>query len=158
MVTTGPNYAPIDQWEFRGEQAELGEAIKLMVQQIECHDRRWDRRTEHRQAFPCMFELTPLDPDDFSSIGDATPVIGKDISPGGVHFYHQKTLPYQYMLMSMIGPTALERGTTPKLIVKLRWCRFLRPGWYDSGGQFVRIATQPSDSTQADPCHRLPKD
>ena len=141
MVTIGPNYAPIDQWEFRDEQAKLGEAIKLMAQQIECHDRRWDRRAEHRQAFPCMFELTPMHPDDLCPIDDSITVIGKDISPSGVHFYHQQSLPYQCMRMSMIGPTALERGETPQLIIKLRWCRFLRPGWYDSGGQFVRIVT-----------------
>ena len=134
MVTIGPNCAPVD--EFR---TELVESVQRLVHLVENLDRRWDRRDEHRQTIACMFELTPVNLDDLSPLSDPITVIGKDISPGGLHFYHQQTMPYQHVLVSPVAPTAIELADSPKILLKLRWCRFLRPGWYDSGGQFVRV-------------------
>lgn len=138
MVILEPTYAPVDQWDL--DDSELGKAIQSMVRQIERHDRRWDRRDTQRQAFPCMFELIPADAAG-TPFGEAITVVGKDISPTGIHFFHRETMPYQFMLMSIISPTGMPTNG-PQILIKLRWCRFLRPGWYDSGGQFVKAQRQ----------------
>ena len=140
MVTTnGQRYAPLEEWQFRPDDEELGAALIRIVRSIESHDRRWDRREDERYAFPCMFELTPVHPDDLEILDDPITVVGKDISQSGLHFFHHASIPYQYMKMSVISPTTIDALDTPQLLVKLRWCRFLRPGWYDSGGQFLRV-------------------
>ena len=33
--------------------------------------------------------------------------------------------------------TGLEKSV--EFLIKINWCRFLKSGWYDSGGKFVKL-------------------
>lgn len=93
-----------------------------------------ERRHEERVAIPLLFRLTPLNSRHEPVHEDAITVVGKDISSRGLSFFHEQALTYRRAIVTLehpeIGPFAAE--------VDVNWCRFTRPGWYESGGRLVR--------------------
>ena len=93
-----------------------------------------ERRHEERVAIPLLFRLTPLNNRHEPVPEDAITVVGKDISSRGLSFFHEQPLTYRRAIVTLehpeIGPFAAE--------VDVNWCRFTRPGWYESGGRLVR--------------------
>jgi hypothetical protein len=93
-----------------------------------------ERRHEERVAIPLLFRLTPLNSRQELVHEDAITVVGKDISSRGLSFFHEQPLTYRRAIVTLehpeIGPFAAE--------VDVNWCRFTRPGWYESGGRLVR--------------------
>lgn len=62
-------------------------------------------------------------------------VVGKDLASLGLDFYHHEPITHRYGLVSLeSGPDHCTH-----LVLKLSWCRFLHPGWYDSGGRFIKV-------------------
>jgi hypothetical protein len=93
-----------------------------------------ERRHHQRLAMPVLFQLTPLDTQGEALAELAITVVGKDLSPRGLSFFHSQPLPYRRAIVSLdhpdLGPFAVE--------VDIRWCRFARAGWYESGGRLLR--------------------
>jgi hypothetical protein len=99
-----------------------------------------ERRRDARLAVPVLFRLTPLDEIRQPIKDQSVTVVGKDISRRGVSFYHDRPLPYRRALISAEHPS-LEEFTAE---IDVTWCRFTKPGWYESGGRLVAaIAPEP---------------
>jgi hypothetical protein len=93
-----------------------------------------ERRHEDRVAVPLLFRLTPLNNDRELVYDDAITVVGKDISRRGLSFYHEHALTYRRAIIVLAHP---EFGRFAAEI-DVNWCRFTRPGWYESGSRLVR--------------------
>lgn len=98
-----------------------------------------ERRRETRYPFPFLIHLTPVSDDGLTPCGENIVVVGKHVSEQGLGFYHPKPLPHRRVIASLEGP----RHGWYAFIMDLRWCRFTRQGWYESGGRFLEAVTLP---------------
>jgi hypothetical protein len=95
---------------------------------------KFERRSYGRIPLPLLLRLTPLDQtrqrlDNLSSV-----VVGKDISPTGISFFHEQPLPHRRAIVQFEHP---EVGTFT-MEIDLGWCQFTGSGWYVSGGRLIR--------------------
>jgi len=94
-----------------------------------------ERRRDQRFAFPQLVRLVPLDEAGDVVEDEAVVVAGKHLSEKGLGFFHQEPLPYRRVLATF-ETTGTE---SVSLELDLSWCRFVRGGWYESGGRFIGI-------------------
>jgi hypothetical protein len=107
-----------------------------------------ERRSERRFPFPHLVCLTPLADDGRTPLGPAIVGVGRELSEGGFGFFHPSPLPYRQMIASLES----ARGEWIHLAIDLTWCRFMRHGWYESGGRFLRtLSLPPPTLTQPPP-------
>ena len=97
-----------------------------------------ERRATQRFPFPQLLYLTPVG-NDLLPIGDSVAVIGKHLSEGGLGFYHAQPLPYRRMIASL----ELAQSHWAGFLIDIRWTRFTKFGWYDSGGKFLQTVPSP---------------
>jgi hypothetical protein len=97
-----------------------------------------DRRNENRYAFPYLVHLTPVADDGITPQGNSITVVGKHLSDHGLGFYHPKPLPYRRMIVSLEC-----NGHWLGFLIDLRWTRFTKQGWYESGGRFLQSVPSP---------------
>ena len=95
-----------------------------------------ERRRLMRWLYPYPVYLTPVDDGGFP---EPIVVIGKQLSPHGLDFYHREPVPYRRVIASLEGG---EQGWIG-LLLELAWCRFSRHGWYDNGGRFLAVVDSP---------------
>jgi hypothetical protein len=95
-----------------------------------------ERRHDDRIAIPVLFRLTPLDADRQPLEQEASIVIGKNISRRGVSFYHEKQIIHRRAFLELADPS-VGRFVAE---IDVNWCRFTKPGWYESGGRLIRSA------------------
>ena len=95
-----------------------------------------EQRGLDRYSCSRLVELTPYRPSSNEIMGQTITIPSRDLSLDGVGFYHTEPLAARYGLVQL--NTGSEQ---PLLLMKLIWCRFLKPGWYDNGGRFMRVAT-----------------
>jgi hypothetical protein len=98
-----------------------------------------ERRHDNRYPFPYLAHLTPVGEDGITPEGDSIVVVGKHLSERGFGFYHRATLPYRRMIVSL----ETRGGQYIAFLIDLRWCRFTKGGWYESGGRFLQAVTSP---------------
>jgi len=93
-----------------------------------------ERRRYDRSPIPYLFQLTPLDADGQPLLDQMMTVVGRDISPRGMSFFHEQPLPFRRAIV------ALEHPETARFTaeIDIRWCRFAKIGWYESGGRLLR--------------------
>jgi len=104
-----------------------------------------ERRRETRYPFPFLIHLLPVhEADGETPSGEKMVVVGKHISQGGLGFYHPKPLPYRRAIVSLEN----GHGTWFGFLLDLRWCRFTRHGWYESGGKYLKVVTSPLENTK----------
>lgn len=101
-----------------------------------------ERRREHRHPFPRLVHLTPVGADGITPEGETIVVVGRDLSEHGLGFFHTKPIPYRRMIASIQAPNEQWIG----FLIDLRWCRFTRQGWYESGGRFLQSVLSPINS------------
>ena len=96
-----------------------------------------ERRRKHRTDFDYRLRLEPI------GVGADAPiegmlVRGKDLSDAGVGITHSCPLPFRKVRLTS-ADTALDAlgVANLELEVLLRWCRFLAPGRYESGGRLL---------------------
>jgi hypothetical protein len=106
-----------------------------------------DRRHDERVAIPVLFCLKPLDIHREPLEQAALIVVGKNLSRRGVSFYHEHPIPHRRALIELVDPSA---GTFVAEI-DITWCRFTKPGWYESGGRLMRVAEPTTESSSAGP-------
>lgn len=95
-----------------------------------------ERRRDERFPFPRPLRVTPTD-DEGRPVDEPLMAAGKQISERGLGFFHAQPLPHRSVAV------ALERrdGTSVSFLLRLRWCRFLGHGLYESGGYFLRTTS-----------------
>lgn len=98
-----------------------------------------ERRHDNRYPFPCLVHLTPVGQDGITPEGESVVVIGKHLSETGFGFFHRAPLPYRKMIVSLEG----RKGEWLGFLIDLKWCRFTKGGWYESGGHFLQTVTSP---------------
>lgn len=98
-----------------------------------------ERRRDTRYPFPYLVHLTPVGRDKTTPEGETIVVVGKHLSEGGLSFYHPKPLPHRRMIVSL---QALG-GEWMGFLIDLKWCRFTKQGWYESGGRFLDSVPSP---------------
>jgi hypothetical protein len=112
---------------------------------------RLECRADRRYPFPYVMHLTPVreidGPDN--EVKTSIVIVGKHLSRHGMDFYHRDPLPYRRMVVSMED----SLGRWVRLLMDVSWCRFIRNGWYASGGRFLRVVDTPWDGADASqPC------
>lgn len=111
------------------------EFVDRVLKLMEPPRRVSDRRRDDRTPFPHLITLTPIDGHDMIAVGNSITVVGKQLASRGLDFFHTETLPFKRAVVSFESDLALDTH----FVISLAWCRFLRPGWYDSGGRFTHI-------------------
>jgi hypothetical protein len=91
------------------------------------------RRSERRFPYPRLAKLIPLESEDAAPTAKPMVVAGKQISAGGFGFFHQQPIIERYAQILFEKPSGGQFAVT----MELRWCRFNRLGWYESGGRFL---------------------
>jgi hypothetical protein len=99
-----------------------------------------ERRRDERFAIPVLFRVTPLDADRQLIESEALIVVGKNISRRGFSFYHERPLAHRRAIIALAQPGLGIFSAE----IDVSWCRFRRPGWYESGGRLVRSILHPS--------------
>jgi len=94
-----------------------------------------DRRGQHRSPSARLVRLTPLAENMVTPSASSIFVVEKSLAMLGFDFYHHEPITHRYVAVSF------EHGSqqSTHFALKLSWCRFLHPGWYDSGGRFIRV-------------------
>ncbi|HEY4232013.1 MAG TPA: hypothetical protein VGM76_01175 [Lacipirellulaceae bacterium] len=98
----------------------------------------FERRQFGRIALPLVLQVTPLDQTGQPLEPLAMAVVGKDISPRGISFFHERPLPHRRAIVTFehpdVGRFCVE--------VDVNWCRFTSPGWYQSGGRLIHAVAR----------------
>lgn len=97
-----------------------------------------ERRNETRYPFPYLVHITPVAADGVTAEGDTVVVVGKHLSEQGLGFYHPKPLPFRRVIASLEN-----NGRWVSFLIDLKWCRFTRQGWYESGGRILELVSSP---------------
>jgi hypothetical protein len=95
---------------------------------------KFERRGYGRLPLPLLLRVTPLDQTGQRLDELTTTVVGKDISPSGISFFHEQPLPHRRAIVSFEHP---DVGTFT-MEIDLSWCQFTGTGWYVSGGRLLR--------------------
>src|SRR4029079_3060982 len=128
-------------------QATLTIQIEALLSRLHPAVER-ERRHDDRIAIPVLFRLTPFDANRQPLDQEASIVVGKNISRRGVSFYHEKPITHRRALIELADPSV---GIFVAEI-DVTWCRFTKPGWYESGGRLIRSAAPAADlSTSVEP-------
>jgi hypothetical protein len=99
-----------------------------------------ERRRDERMPVPVLFRLTPLDNDRQPIVSAAVTVVGKNISRRGFSFYHEQPLTHRRAVISVQHPEISDFSAE----IDVTWCRFTKPGWYESGGRLVSSVSSSS--------------
>jgi len=122
----------LDERSSAGEEEIRAQVLGLLTALYPRND-LLERRRDNRYPFPCLIHLTPVGKDGRSAGGATLVVVGKHLSEHGFSFYHQAPIPYRRMIAALEG----RRGQWVGFLIDLRWCRFTKDGWYESGGRFL---------------------
>jgi hypothetical protein len=133
QVTDVPSSAQFDR-------AALARQIQALVTRL--HPKvTLERRRAERFSIPVSFRLTPLAEDGQPIASEAINVIGKNISRYGLSFYHAAPLACRRAKISVENMDVVFTAE-----IEINWCRFSKPGWYESGSRFT--AAMPPESTR----------
>jgi hypothetical protein len=126
----------------RFERAALALQIRTLLARL--HPTvTFERRCDDRLSIPLLFRLTPLAEDGQPMADHSITVVGKDISRYGLSFYHAAPLPYRRAWISVENAEFAAFAAE----IDIHWCRFSKPGWYESGSRL--IAAMPAESVAA---------
>ncbi len=72
--------------------------------------------------------------------------MGHDISLTGLSFTHEEPLAERKVAVSFL----FDDGPLDSVVTLLRWCRFRRDGFYQTGGLFLRAIALGDEATLSD--------
>lgn len=133
-----PGQPAMTEYELAAQYRSLKAALNRPV--------TFERRHFTRIPLPMPLRLTPLDQTGQRLDHLTLTVIGKDISPRGISFFHHGSLPYRRAIVSLHHPEIGQYAAE----VDIGWCRFTESGWYVSGARQIRPANRPATSPPAD--------
>jgi hypothetical protein len=122
-----------------GTEVELRTRLQSVLSAMYPNGATRERRSEARYPYPNLVHLTPVGDDGYTPCGETMVVVGKDLSENGISFYHPEVIPHRRMIASL----DMGRGRWLGVLVDLRWCRFTKAGWYESGGRFLQLVQSP---------------
>ena len=125
-----------DQIVQTGNKNEIARLVRKLLANSGQSERGMERRKEQRFPFFTLLAMTPVDT-DLTILGDPILVMGKQISLSGLGFIHTVALPYKDFLVA----AADDDLDDVQVLLRSKWCRFVGPGWYESGGQFQGVFT-----------------
>jgi hypothetical protein len=136
--------SPPAPWDLMNEcnsqiYGEVRAQVRGLLTALQQRNALAERRREGRYPFPHLIYLTPVGKDGMPPEGDTIVVVGKHLSERGLGFYHPKPLPYRHMIASL----ELADEQCVAFLIDLSWCRFMRQGWYESGGRFLQSVVSP---------------
>lgn len=109
------------------ESAEIVAGASLGAPKVE-------RRMWVRSPVPYTFRLTPIDENGQLRDEEATTIVGKSLSPGGIGFSHDCPLTCRRAIISLDHPTVGRFAVEAEII----WSRRTPLGLYESGGRLIR--------------------
>ena len=132
LLTTGADWSVVDK-----SDAAVTDYVSRILQLTRAPRRLVERRGSERTPFPHLIELTPIGDNDLVTIADPITVVGKHLAYRGLDFFHTEVLSFKRAIVTFDHSLGFEEH----FVLNLSWCRFRRPGWYDSGGRFTHIVT-----------------
>lgn len=90
------------------------------------------RRSEPRESVAIPISITPLGR-DFAPTGEALPVVTRDLSCGGIGFFHVQTIDAPFLQLSVESPDAKQAMS---LLARVEHCTPCG-GYYIVGCRFV---------------------
>jgi hypothetical protein len=120
-------------------EVEIREKVRSLLASHYGRSFVMERRRERRFPFPHLVQLTPLADDGQTASGPPIVGVGRELSEGGFGFFHPAPLAHRQMIAALES----AEGCWTSLVIDLTWCRFLRQGWYESGGRFLRTIALP---------------
>ncbi len=121
------------------DRARLAREVEALLASLQPTVAR-ERRRDDRCPIPVLFKLTPLVLDGRPYPHEAAIVVGKNISRRGVCFFHEQRISHRRAILELVQPGMAEFAVE----IDVTWCRFTKPGWYESGGRLVRTANRTS--------------
>jgi hypothetical protein len=115
------------------DRAALALQVESLVARINPSVSR-ERRRDERFAIPLLFKLSPLDTGQRASEHESIVVVGKNVSRRGFSFFHEQPISHRRAILELVQPGLGEFAAE----IDVTWCRFTKPGWYESGGRLVR--------------------
>lgn len=124
-------------WVFAGRtDTAVRQLVSGIVDSIGLRTVQSERRLDKRVPFPFLLRLTPITSgEEFQVQGEPVDVVGKSLAERGLTFYHSQNLPFRRAIATFES----EDFDPAHLLLNISWSRFLRPGWYDSGGRFTHV-------------------
>jgi hypothetical protein len=113
--------------------------VWALLSSAQFQSRSAERRNSQRFPYPYLVTVTPVDHSGRPMSEAQFVVVGKNISEGGLSFYHQGPLANRQVIVSLDAAD----GRWMSFLVDLTWCRFKSQGWYESGGQFLKKTLTP---------------
>ena len=135
-------------WTVTGRtDGEIRELVSEIVESASLQTLPCDRRSDKRVAYPHLLTMVPIaDGESIQPIGDPVDVVGKCLAERGLTFFHQQNLPFRRAIVAF----DTRDYAAAHLILNISWSRFLRPGWYDSGGRFTHALQECNQDLKSD--------
>lgn len=137
-VKSGPN----------DEQVRAG--VWSLLSEVYPQGNTIERRSDQRWPYPNLITITPVTAEALMPVADPVVVVGKQLSERGVGFFHPMPLPYRRVIATLESAS----GEARSFVLDLKWCRFTRKGWYESGGRFLQVVQTTDDGTGFGPVGR----
>lgn len=103
---------------------------------------RTDRREHERKPYPHVLSVTPLIDGTLEPASETVSFIGRQISREGIDFFHD------YLISEKRVAVGLQSASQSwaHFVLELGWSRFIKGGWYISGGRFTQVISWPKPS------------
>lgn len=137
-VRSGPN----------DEQVRAG--VRSLLSEVYPRGETIERRRDQRWPYPNLITITPVTADGLLPIAEPVVVVGKQLSERGVGFFHPMPLPFRRVIATLESAS----GEACSFVLDLKWCRFTRKGWYESGGRFLQVVQPTDDEAGFQPIRR----
>ncbi len=118
------------------------EIARLANQVLRHVEPKWshvERRGHRRCAYPTILGITPLIDGTLEPARETRFVVGRNLARNGIDFFHDKPFKEKQVVVSM----ECKPDSWVHLVLDVNWCRFVRAGWYISGGKFVKVVDWP---------------
>ena len=113
------------------------EAVREVVWNLLTHSQvrgpAQERRLHQRFPYAELVTILPAGSDGTPLEAEPMTVVAKQLSERGMGFFHSEPIPYRRVVVTFESPD----GEAVSLLTDLNWCRFIRRGWYESGGRFL---------------------
>ncbi|MGE0606454.1 MAG: hypothetical protein AB7O62_04945 [Pirellulales bacterium] len=96
-------------------------------------------RSGERFAFPRLVYVTPAEADGQPGRVGTFVAAGRRVSEQGLGFFHPDPIPYREVIVSLDE----TMGQWRSFLMELRWCKFIRESWYESGGRLLSTVPTP---------------
>ena len=116
---------------------------RLATQVFHFAEPKWnhvERRSHRRRAYPTILGITPLVDGTLEPDRETRFVVGRNLARNGIDFFHDKPFTERQVAVSL----ECEAESWVHFLMDVNWCRFIRAGWYVSGGKFIKVIDWPA--------------